>query len=251
MQLIPKTAKHKAHRGEVAVPARLPVKKVAEWLGCSEANVKDIESRKVGRKLQDGARVIRLLTPEQAEIVAYQTGVNRRWLLDNDVSKPITNSLGKPYTQKDFEQRQAEIKSGKGSFANPRQVGEMVEQVNRLAEGFGMVAAIVLQGLERGQADIYAYKLRRALQKVYDFKGEQGAREWQALGVKAIYGGQITATRPDLGPLLDEWEARFKEIAKRKSGGKAPLKFLRRARSVPFGRRVARRPKSKRKPARR
>jgi hypothetical protein len=220
--------------GPKKFPARLKAEAVAAWLGCSEANVRDIESRKVSRKLKNGERLIRQLTEEQVAVVAYQTGVSIRWLLDNDPSKPILNSFARPYTQKDFDQRQAEIKSGKDNFSNPLTLRDKVAQVNRLAEWFGMVTAVLLRALERGQADIYDYKLKRALRKIYgDTWPGESPHEWNDLTMTAIYHGKITLNRPDVGPLLDAWETRFKEIASRKSGGKAPLHWPRRARSLP------------------
>jgi hypothetical protein len=89
--------------------------------------------------------------------------------------------------------------------------------------------------LDRGQADIYDYKLRRTLRRIYgDAQPGENLHEWSELGMKALFHGKPTLLRPDVGPLLDEWEARVKEIASRKSGGKAPLQFPRQARSVPF-----------------
>jgi hypothetical protein len=225
--------KSDSHYKPKNVPARLTVETVAKWLGCSPFNVRDIESRKAGRKLQNGERLIRELTPEQAAILAHQTAVKLRWLSNNDPSKPVINWLGKPYTQKDFDQRQAEIKSGKDNFANPLTEREMIVQVNRLAEYFGMVTAILLRALERGQADLCEIKLKKALWQIYDQPNDQPARDWNDLTMTAIYHGNPTLTRPDVGPLLDAWETRFKEIASRKSGGKAPLHWPRRARSLP------------------
>lgn len=219
----------------------LSVETVARWLGCSVANVRDIESAKVGR---DGKK--RRLRLEQCKILNLQTDINFDWLMDNDISKPPINSQGRPYTPNDFAQAQARLKS----FSKPASLHDRVVQVNRLAEYFGMVAANWLQGLERGQADVYDYKLRKALRGAYDFHGERGAQEWQDLGLKAIFHGKIKLHRPDVGPLLDAVEARFKEIDNRKSGGKAPLEFPKPARPVTAARKPAIR-KAGRKPARR
>jgi hypothetical protein len=253
MRLIPKTARYKAQRGRMTVPARLKVEAVADWLGCSVANVRDIESAKVGRKLKNGERLIRQLTPEQAEIVADQTGVNRLWLLDNDPSKPILNWRGEPYDPKDFARRQQSLKrvalarqQDASSFANPKSIGEMFTQQRHLAEKFAMLAAIMLRGIERGQADIYDYKLGKALRKIYgDTQPGEDAHEMGDLVMKACFHGNPTRTRPDVGPLLDAWEARFKEIANRKSGGKLPLVYLPQAKSLPAVRPAVSKPTGK------
>lgn len=215
-------------------PARLSVATVARWLDCSPANVRDIESAKIVRGLK------RQLTPEQADVLAHQTGVHRGWLLANDPAKAPVAWHGRAYSQKDFEQRQKQIASGRTSFATPQSIGDIARPRRWLAEYCAFITAILLRGLRHGQADVVDYRLRAAFHRLYGeaLPGEDRF-ELQDLIVKAAFHGNPSLTRPDLGPLLDEWDQRYKSII-RQRGDKLPLEFLPRPKAAPAIRSEAR-----------
>lgn len=190
----------------VSIPL-LAKDRVAAWLGCSVSRVEHIES---------GSPKLRL-SPEDAQILAAQTGVSFAWLMDNDVSKPIINSHGKPYTLADFENRQMELK--KTSFKNPVSNRDIWRVINSLGEMFGMIAAATLRSVEKGDFDVLDYKLRAAINNLY------GKRDTLMVDLifKSVYYGKPTITRPDTSALLDEWEIKFKEIIASKTGDKLPI----------------------------
>jgi hypothetical protein len=183
---------------------------VKAWLGCSLSRVEHIES---------GSPALRL-SPEDGQIIAAQTGVDFRWLMANDVSKPIINSRGKPYTVAEFESRQSELK--KTSFKAPETNRDLWRVTNAMAEMFGMVAAVALRSLERGEFDVFDYKLRHALLKLY---GGERDPQMVDLILKAIHGGKPAIMRPDVSPMLDDWATAFKKIVASKAGGKLPIYY--------------------------
>jgi len=228
--------------GPKECPAPLTVETVAGWLGCSPGNVHDIESGKTVRGLK------RQLTPEQADTLAYQTGVHRGWLLANDPASPPVAWHGKPYSQRDFEERQKQIASGQTSFASPQSIGDIARPRRWLAEYLAFVVAILLRGLRRGQADVADYKLRAAFRRLYGKPLPGEVRfELPDLTLKAAFSGNPTLTRPDLDPLLDEWDERYKSIIRQRDD-KLPLEFLPRRKAAPAHRSKTR---PRRKPAKR
>ena len=191
---------------------RLSKQTVKDWLGCSLSKVEHIENGDLP------------LSSEDALTIARQTGVNFQWLVENDPTKPITKfgvqhgkSCDEPYTVADYEKRQAEME--KLSFKNPLTDRDIWEVIKVMGDAFGRVAAVVLRGLDNGQLDVVEYKMRNALNKIY---GKPDS-ELINLGMKSIFQGSPTLTRPDPTALLDEWETRFKEIIEKKSNGKLPM----------------------------
>jgi transcriptional regulator with XRE-family HTH domain len=198
---------------KLRVAAHFSQKEMAEFLGIPRHTVQNIELKKTE------------LGEELARDVSSLFSVKLDWLLDGDTTAPMVNREGKPIVdlQKHFAVRQAEIT---GRDFRPETNRDLWNVTNALADNFGRVAALLLRALECGQFELYDYKLRSAMRKIYEDGGKKKDSAWTELPVKAVFHGErATATRPDLTALLDEWETRFKKITHQKSGGKLPLKY--------------------------
>jgi hypothetical protein len=170
---------------------KLPVKTVSSWLNVKEDSIRCIERGRPGYPL----------TAENAEKIAHQTGASVDWLLANEVSKPIINSLGEPFTQKDFEDRQKAI-------LNPSPDTDLRHSRGTLASCCAKIAAILVRGAERGQPDEYAYKLNMALRSVYFDRGEK--LDWPTRFSPAY--GNLAIERPDFTPLFHVFEKELRSI---------------------------------------
>ncbi len=183
-------------------------KEMAEILGIPKHSVQNIELGKAE------------LSDELATDLARLFNVSLEWLLDGDITKPIVNRDGKPYSERDFAVRQSEIE--KRDF-NPTSNRDLWNVTEALADNFGRVAAILLRALQCGQFQLYDYRLRSAMRKIYESDGRKTDGAWTELPVKAVFhGNDATITRPDVSALLDEWEIRFKKIVAQKSKGSLP-----------------------------
>jgi hypothetical protein len=190
-------------------PARLSVERVAGWLDCSEANIRDIECAKMVK----GER--RRLTPEQAEVLSIQMGVSLKCLLDNDPSKPVIGWDGRPFSQWHFDDRQKEIARG---GAKPQTVRDAVCVRNSLVECCGMLAALILRGLRRGNPDIVAHKVKGAMARLYRQTAPgEGSSELVELVDMALNHDYPSLTRPDVGRLFQEFDSRSTAILRERN----------------------------------
>ena len=125
---------------------------LAKLLGCSVPTIKAIEGNK-GRL--DLSRAL-------AERAEYQTGVSIDWLLKNDASEqPTFANSTTQYLKSHFEQRQAAIKQSKSdSNIQGHQAGWV------LCKAVKTIAALLLRAGEKGQTDLCAYKLQKALDEL-------------------------------------------------------------------------------------
>ena len=184
---------------------KLPVKTVANWLNVKEDSIRCMERGRPGYPL----------TSENAERLSHQTAISVDWLLANDVSKPIINSFGEPYTQKDFDDRQKAI-------LNPNPDSDLRYARGTLASCCAKIAAILVRGAERGQPVEYAYKLNMALRSVYLDEDEK--LDWPARFNPAH--GNLAVERPDFTPLFRAFENDLRAINRQK-GQKSECKACR------------------------
>jgi DNA-binding XRE family transcriptional regulator len=70
---------------------RMTQKELAALAGCAESTIQSIEVGKLK------------LSPALAFKISRATGVNYSWLLADDVTRPIINHLGAPYSAADYE----------------------------------------------------------------------------------------------------------------------------------------------------
>jgi hypothetical protein len=197
------------------VNVTLPVSTVAKWLNVADDSVRCIERERPGYRL----------TEEHAEKIAYQTGVSRDWLLAGDVSKPVVklhwmagtrrNPYGKgrlkPFTQKDFEERQKALSR---QDAN----SDLKQACQTVAFSCAKIAAILTRGFERGKAVEYEMKLNRALRSVYFDKDEKPAVWPDGFEPAADF----SRAHFDITPTISALERRVREIQREKQGKPCP-----------------------------
>jgi hypothetical protein len=176
---------------------KLPVSTVANWLGVAEDTVRCIERGRPGYPL----------TAENAEKLAHHTGVSVDWLLADDVSKPMVNFKGEPYTQNDFDERQE-------SLLHPSPDYDLSNARMTLASCCAKIAAILVHGAEHDRFDEGAYKLKRALRSVYFEDGEK--IDWPMRFNPAF--GSRAGERPDFSPLFYAFESDLRKIQQRALG---------------------------------
>jgi hypothetical protein len=189
------------------VTARLSVETVARWLGCSEANVRDIECAKVLRKKTKAGRLrklVRRLTYNQAEIMANQAAINIGWLLGDNPANPF-DWYGRPYTPETFKERQAELARRK----QDRKFAAHLVQVN-LAKGTAILAATLLRAFQDGKDDVVALRVIDTLRGLYRDVDKTGIDRNGLVG--SFLAGRHKTTRPDLKPTLHAWEAHFRKM---------------------------------------
>jgi hypothetical protein len=193
----------------------LPVSTVAKWLNVSDDTVRCIERGRTGYPL----------TEAKAEMLAYQTGASREWILAGDVSKPVVKlhwvngSRRKPYgegrykryTQKDFDDRRKVLSRSDDS-------GDLEHARMTVAFSCAKIAAILVRGFERGKAVEYALKLNQALRSVYFDKDERTAVWPGGFEPAADYSSE----RFDITPTLRVLENRVREIQREKKGKVCP-----------------------------
>ena len=222
----------------LAINAKMTQKELADLLDCSVDTVQSIETGRLR------------ISENMARKISHATAVNLNWLLDDDVTKPIINHYGTPYTKANFEERQAQlVKCERLPDAD-----DAAWVILEVGTNFAKVAAILLRGVERSEFDTYLYRLRKALREVYFDDGEYsknpGSWNWMLFGgakvlrvpmrvqgggsteVITLAGGirdaKPTMTRPDLKPYLDAFESRFKELLAAKEEKKKRVRPVRR-----------------------
>lgn len=200
----------------VKQPARLTADTVAEWLGCSKQNVTDIECAKILRKKtrSGGVRKLRRqLSFGQAEILSNQTAINIGYLLGDNPANPV-DWYGNPYTQKIFDDRQAELRRRK----QDRKFATHLAQVN-LAKGTAILAATLLRAFQDGQDDLVALRVIDTLRGLYLDVDKTGVDRNGLVG--SYLAGRHKITRPDLRPTLDTWEGQFRKLLPERSQPRA------------------------------
>jgi hypothetical protein len=196
----------------------LPVSVVAEWLNIPVDRVRCIERGRKGYRL----------TEENAEKLAYQTGVSPECLLAGNGSEPVKlhwregtkkNPYGtgffRPYTQKDFEERQRALSNSDSNRALER---DLEHARMTVAFSCAKIAAILARGIERGEADECAMKLNRALRSVF-FDKDEKATVWPGGFEPAA---EYSSGHFDITPTLRALENRVRENYRKKQGEPCP-----------------------------
>ena len=122
----------------------LTQKELAEIGECSTATIQAIELGKL--KLSD----------RLGEVIAVQTGINLRWLLDNDVTKPILHRSGKPYEEGDRVEWQP-----------PETPADLYDTSLLLQEflllHFSRIVATALSAQKKGKQLLFDFKMHKAI----------------------------------------------------------------------------------------
>jgi transcriptional regulator with XRE-family HTH domain len=151
------------------------------------------------------------LNEEIAQEVWRQTGVNKKWLLENDASKPIRNSAGALYTLADFDLVQSFLSQSPDDF-----MGEKRRLHERLSELFAMGEL----ALSKGDWRLFMFKLRKAVEVM--------AQSFQSIKVKSAPPGKGVekATQDALVQLFAKMDSLMP-----KQKGSPKVKFQRRRRA--------------------
>jgi hypothetical protein len=118
------------------------------------------------------------LTPELAEKISYETGVDMEWLLENDVSKPPITLQEAPYTKACFEFVQS-INSSRLMYKSNAEAS-IVELQLLMVIIVARIGATALAAQESGNVNLFRWKLSRAIDELgHEFKAN--ARNANAL----------------------------------------------------------------------
>lgn len=148
----------------------LKQKEMANLVGCSTATIQAVEYGKL------------VLSEKLAVEVQQQTGVDLEWLLSNDVSKPVVNPVGDPYTKELFTQRQAFLKSSVGDLETN---GVTIRfEVSRLV---ARLACGACAAIKAKKVALFAYKCGRALEDLQkEFGGDLARWPWAKRPFQAV-----------------------------------------------------------------
>ncbi|EEF63373.1 helix-turn-helix domain-containing protein [Pedosphaera parvula] len=139
------------------VAAGLSQKEMGALLRRSTSTIQSIE---LGR-LALGANL--------AERVVLNTAVSMQWLMEGDVSKPVVDFAGDPYTRESFEAARAELDRPRGGFTDVQSIE------NGFADHCTNLAAVVLAGLEQNRLPLLYWKCGQFLTElIREFGVDQG-----------------------------------------------------------------------------
>lgn len=129
----------------------LTQKEMADLVECSTPTIQAIELGKL--KLSEKLGVT----------LAAKTGVSLDWLMRNDVTAPIVDPRGEPYTKESFEFNRA------NDFADPHRIFPDYFNAETIAGlCIAMLLRTILIGHRHGRTDITAYRLGHAIKDVLD-----------------------------------------------------------------------------------
>jgi len=132
------------------VQLRLTQKEMATLMGCSTATVQAIELGKLKLSEKLGLEI------------AVKTGVRLEWLMAGDVSKPILDTDGAPYTLATFENLAAKqhtwIGQGQNYLTGALGFSAVLMQVGRA----------LLAAAEKDASELLAYRLLNAVRPICD-----------------------------------------------------------------------------------
>lgn len=162
----------------------LTQKQLCDYVECPIHWIKAIEAQRI-RMSEDLARKI-----------SWQTGVDRRWLRQNDAKAPLINARGRPYSIADFRNAQAFLPSPIPDESR-RYFGRVV-----LAELLAVVGPLFVCARDGGQ-------LERLYMRIFDMIGSLG-KEFHAdpgLVATLLKEGSVPedpeAPEPDLLKLVE------------------------------------------------
>ena len=172
----------------------LTQKEMATILECSTPTIQAIELGKLK------------ISEKLAGITSLKTGINLKWLLDDDVTKPPVDVGGSPYNRERFEDFQAMALQQKHNFLGGMQASmTFITSVKRLAD-------LTLHAYINDDTAIYSYKLAKAFEEL----------EKQFRGNKT--GTEITESVRNSGDLLKDFSAALRRECKKK-GEENPMKI--------------------------
>jgi transcriptional regulator with XRE-family HTH domain len=125
-------------------------REMADIIGCSFHTIQSLERQKEKRLK---------LSEDLARRISATTGVNLRWLLDNDDKAPIVRAgFGRtwPYTLSDFEHRQAMRAHGDSELS--RQV-----MADYAASFYGQIRALLSAAAKRDLGELAVWKIGKFL----------------------------------------------------------------------------------------
>ena len=120
-------------------------KELATLLGCSTPTIQAIELCKLS------------LSEKLAKRIAWETGVSLGWLLGGDPTAPITTQSGRPYIQKVFEIRRAEMSRPK------TEISDSLHAYFILHNSVIKLTGLLLHSYRTGEFNLCAYKISTAL----------------------------------------------------------------------------------------
>jgi hypothetical protein len=196
----------------------LAAKTVADWLNIKPDTLYKIES---------GRRRDYPLTPQNAEIIFYNTGADLRWLLGKKVSPyPITPG-GERLTQRDFERAQ-------GNFKNTGLTPMKAQHY--LPELVARVANILLHAAKRDEVDLYALRLRRAIIAVLKQFPKPQSEEFPKLETDLRQWIDTHQTvielHHDYENMLCKWDAELLKLRDKKYANRERAKMIAQPRSI-------------------
>jgi hypothetical protein len=108
--------------------------------------------------------------------VSRQTGVNLKWLMDNDVSARIIDQQGKRYCLETFERTRAALQIGhRGTALSPTEPWQNeIELRGYLRRSLPVLLGCALSALKTGEVNLFGYRIDNAIWGAVDkFPGSE------------------------------------------------------------------------------
>jgi len=99
------------------------------------------------------------LSQSLGEKISYHTGVDLKWLMDNNTRKPITSRYGQPYTRESYEEHQANLDQRYRD-------GDLAGLQFSLDTLFATILSIYVEAAKIRKGPLANYKLHRAVEAI-------------------------------------------------------------------------------------
>jgi transcriptional regulator with XRE-family HTH domain len=183
----------------------LTQKELAALVGCSTPTIQAVELGKL--KLSEGL----------AERIALQTGIALPWLLGATPDPTPHDSVLEPITPDTFEKTQAEL-------ARPQNTpGDMHRVKETFDHAIDLCGMTLLHAYERGQVDLYVFRLLSALKKLaQQHPADEGITDGHMFSLHQKHTTPPQPLRPH--DAVRTWYRLFAEAERyhKKSGSNAP-----------------------------
>jgi len=185
-------------------------KEMADLVGCSFPTIQAIEYRKLE------------LSERLGEQISIQTGIDVKWLLDGDTSKPpIDTYFGVAFTRQTFEEtRAAKRQAPDSSLAYPRLSVDL-----SLVCFIQRTCAILAKASKNGKERLCEYKMESFLDDLEKEFGADEAIESQRYFI--VRKGEGVPEIPDVAPIIASFYARLRQQATptptKRAGGQSKL----------------------------
>lgn len=176
-------------------------KEMAGVLGFSIATIQSIE---IGRLK---------LSQKIAEKIAAETNVNLKWLLDDDVSKPIIDGHGIPYTRDTYGDWRQYLQNPKRQIDDPLHAGSIT------IAGVSSLLSTLANACEHGRFNACVHRMLESMKKLGD---EFGPGLPLITGPNADMREMNQAGGFDVQPIFNAYFERMENI--RRSKVKLPSK---------------------------